>query len=119
MNHKELDAWKRSIDFVVQVYKLTKTFPEGEFYGLTNQLRRASVSIASNIAEGTGRNSPKEFIYFLYLSLGSLSEVETQLVIGRKLEYFQDLDYYLSQLITIRKPLTGLIKYQKRKISQK
>ncbi len=116
MNHKELDAWKRSIDFVVQIYKLTKEFPSGEFYGLSNQLRRASVSIASNIAEGSGRNSSKEFVHFLHLSLGSLSEVETQLIIGRKLNYFQDLDFYLNQLVTIRKPLTGLIKHQKNKM---
>jgi len=116
MNHKELDAWKRSIDFVVQIYKLTKEFPSGEFYGLSSQLRRASVSIASNIAEGSGRNSSKELVHFLHLSLGSLSEVETQLIIGRKLNYFQDLDYYLNQLVCIRKPLTGLIKHQKNKI---
>ncbi len=119
MDHKELDVWKNSIEFIIQIYKLTKSFPQGESYGLIQQLRRASISIASNIAEGSGRNSPKELIYFLHLSLGSVSEVETQLIIGRRLNYFQDLDFYLNQLIMIRKPLTGLIRYQKEKQAKK
>jgi len=118
MNHKDLDAWKNSIDFVVQIYKLTKSFPPGESYALSQQLRRASVSIASNIAEGSARNSSKELVRFLHLSLGSLSEVETQLIIGRKLNYFQDLDSYMNLLLMVRRPLIGLIKYQKEKLKK-
>ena len=113
-----MDVWKRSIDFIIQVYQLTRTFPKNEFYGLSQQLRRASVSIASNISEGAGRNSPKEVVHFLHISLGSLSEVETQLIIGRRLDYFHDLDFYLEQLVAIRQPLTGLIKYHKSKVSK-
>jgi four helix bundle protein len=77
MDHKDLDVWKRSMDLVVKVYQITKLFPDTEKYGLTSQMRRAAVSIPSNIAEGAARKGDKEFIQFLYISIGSLSELET------------------------------------------
>lgn len=110
--HHDLEVWKRSIDFVTSVYKLTEDYPKTEIYGLTNQIRRAVVSIPSNIAEGAARTSKKEFSHFLSISLGSLSEVETQLIISRNLnmlanEPFENLN---SQLIEIRKMIIGLKK---------
>jgi four helix bundle protein len=77
MDHKDLDVWKRSMDLVVKVYQITKLFPDTEKYGLTSQMRRAAVSIPSNITEGAARKGDKEFIQFLYISIGSLSELET------------------------------------------
>ena len=88
--HKDLDVWKKSMDLVEGVYRLTKSFPDSEKYGLTNQMRRCAVSIPSNIAEGAGRNSKKEFKQFLYISLGSISELETQLIISSKLNYLKN-----------------------------
>ena len=69
--HKDLDVWKLSIDFVTDIYKVTSSFPKEDQFGLTNQIRRAAVSVPSNIAEGAARNSDKEFLRFLYISLGS------------------------------------------------
>lgn len=85
--HKDLDAWKKSIDFVTVVYKLTKGFPIEERYGLTKQIRRSAVSIPSNITEGAARNYDKEFIQYLYIALGSAAEIETQLMIACNLEF--------------------------------
>ena len=88
--HKDLDVWKKSIQFVKRVYEITLKFPDDEKYGLTNQMRRCAVSIPSNIAEGDGRNLKKEFKQFLYISLGSISELETQLIISSKLNYLKN-----------------------------
>lgn len=84
---KDLQVWKVSMDFVVEIYRLTEKFPSSEQYGLTNQIRRCSVSIPSNIAEGSARKNIKEFIQFLYISKGSLAELETQLEISFRLGY--------------------------------
>jgi four helix bundle protein len=86
-SYQNLDVWKLSIDFVKQTYQLTQKFPRSEIYGLTNQIRKAAVSIPSNIAEGQGRNSVKEFRQFLAIALGSIAEVETQLIIAREIAY--------------------------------
>lgn len=83
---KDLKIWQESIDLAVDVYKLTRTFPSEERFGLTSQLNRAVVSISSNIAEGAGRNNPKEFKQFLGIALGSACEIESQLIISRKLD---------------------------------
>jgi four helix bundle protein len=83
---KDLKIWQESIDLTVDVYKLTRTFPSEERFGLTSQLNRAVVSISSNIAEGAGRNNPKEFKQFLGIALGSACEIESQLIISRKLD---------------------------------
>ena len=109
--HKDLDAWRRGLDLVEVVYKVTKAFPQEELYGLTNQLRRAVVSVPSNIAEGAARGSQKEFIQFLHIALGSLSEVETQLVIAKRLGYLDSLDSIEEQIQTVRKLILGLIRY--------
>ena len=81
----DLTVWQRAIDLTVCIYKLTQRFPKEEMYGLVSQLRRASVSVASNIAEGRGRLNPAEFRQFLGIALGSTFEVQTQLIVARKL----------------------------------
>ena len=109
--HRDLIVWHKSIDFVTTIYKVTEKYPRSEIYGLVSQLRRATVSIPSNIAEGAARNHNKEFIQFLYISLGSASEVETQLLISNNLKYIndQDKELLISSLYEISKMLKGLI----------
>jgi four helix bundle protein len=108
-SHKDLTVYKTSIDLVVAVYTLTKNFPVEERFGLTSQLRRAVISIPSNIAEGAARNSKKEFIRFLHISLGSLAEVETQLEIAGKLKFIAENKELEEQSIYIRRMLLKLI----------
>ena len=88
--HHNLAAWQQAIALVKAVYTLSEQFPPKEAYGLTSQMRRAAVSIPSNIAEGAAGNSSKEFAHFLTLARGSLSELETQVVISRELGYIKD-----------------------------
>lgn len=80
--HKDLEVWKKSVEFVTDLYKVTQDFPKEEFYGLTSQMRRAAVSIPSNIAEGSARQGNKELVQFLYIALGSAVELDTQLIIA-------------------------------------
>ena len=111
-SHKDLDVWKRSVDLVTIIYSLTKGFPKEEIYGLTNQIRRAAVSIPSNISEGAGRNHSREFIQFLFISLGSVSELETQIIISENLKYLlsEDSIKIQSELSELRKMILGLIR---------
>jgi four helix bundle protein len=109
-SYKELQVWKTSMDLSVEVYQLTKEFPKFELYGLTSQLRRAVVSLPSNIAEGASRHTTKEFIQFLYIGNGSLSEVETQLEIAFRLKYLNSFDELINKVKYIRKMLINLIK---------
>ncbi len=115
MNHTELDAWKKSIEFVTEIYEITKDFPQSEMYGLTNQMRRSAVSIPSNIAEGCTRYSDKETSQFLYVALASASEIETQIVISNNLKYINDHLNLLEKLNDIRKLIKGLLNYLKNK----
>jgi len=116
-NHKDLDVWNKGVSLVTDIYKLTKNYPKDEVYGLANQMRRAAVSIPSNIAEGASRNSDKEFIQFLYIALGSASELETQIIISRNLSYIEDAESetYLKNIESLKKMLNGLIIHLKRK----
>ena len=86
MSYKEQFIWKKAVDLSVRCYKLTAYFPKSEIYGMTSQIRRSSVSIPSNIAEGYGRQNQKEYIRFLRIALGSARELETQLIISLKVE---------------------------------
>ncbi len=115
--HKDLDVWKFAIDFVTSIYKATAKFPSEEKFGLMSQLRRAAVTIPSNIAEGAARNHPKEFIQFLYIALSSASEIETQLIICKNLNLIDEqiIGKLLSELETIAKMLNGLINSIKNK----
>jgi four helix bundle protein len=108
-SYKDLQIWKVSMEFVVEIYRLTEKFPNSELYGLTSQIRKSSVSIPSNIAEGSCRKSTREYIQFLYISNGSLSEVETQLEIAQKLGYFTNIEYFNKMIIYMRIMLINLI----------
>jgi four helix bundle protein len=112
--HKDLDIWKRGIGLVEKTYKATTNFPKEELYGLTSQIRRAAISYPSNIAEGAARFSKKEFTQFLYISLGSLSELETQLIIAEKLRYLKT-DNLLEEVEVLRRMTLNFIKYLKSK----
>ena len=104
------------MDFVELIYKITGEFPENEKFGLTSQLRRAAISIPSNLAEGAGRKSTKEFIQFLYIALGLSSEIETQLEIAMRLGYMKNQANTFDLLTDIRKLIQGLIRSLKKKV---
>ena len=87
-NYRDLIAWRKATQLALDIYRSTQKFPKDEIYGLTSQMRRAAVSVASNIAEGKGRYSRKEFAQFLYRARGSLLELETQVFIAKELAYF-------------------------------
>jgi four helix bundle protein len=109
---RDLDVWKLSIKFVKDIYQITNRFPISEQFGLTTQLRRSAISIPSNIAEGQGRNSFKEFRQFLGFALGSLAEIETQLIISKEINYLGDdeLIPLIGDLDIIRKMVKALAK---------
>lgn len=99
-NYKELIVWQKSVDLAVKIYEVTKDFPREELYGLTSQIRRSAVSIPSNIAEGAGRNSKKDFNNFLGISNGSSCELDTQLIIAQRINFInQSLQESLQQEI--------------------
>ncbi|WP_317048171.1 four helix bundle protein [Flavivirga eckloniae] len=114
----ELDVWIEARKLVNQVYTLTNEFPKEELYSITNQIRRSSVSIPSNIAEGCGRQSTKETIRFLYISRGSLYELETQLYLSNDQQFISNelLKTILNQVEICKKLINGFIKYYKSKI---
>lgn len=116
--HRNLDAWKKSVDFIVVIYEITRAFSQDEKFGLISQIRRASVSIASNLAEGAGRRSDREFLQFLSHSQGSASEVDTQLLIAFRLKFLSEAEYESldKSLDDIGRMITGLSNHLKRKI---
>ncbi|NOR75274.1 MAG: four helix bundle protein [Draconibacterium sp.] len=111
-NFRELNVWKKAMQLVAQIYKSTKHFPKEEQFGLTNQIRRCAVSIPSNIAEGAGRGSSKDFSRFLSISLGSSFELETQLIISKELNFItnESFNSIEKELIEIQKMIRGLQK---------
>ena len=114
LTHKQLETWKESIKLTTEIYKLTQSFPKEELYGLTNQVRRSAVSIPSNIAEGCARQTTKETIQFLHIALGSVAELETQLIIANELSYTQNIVEIFDKIVRIRKLIIGLIKFHKK-----
>ena len=116
-SYKDLVAWQKAMDLVTEIYRASHKFPREEIFALTNQLRRAAVSIPSNIAEGQGKSSRKEFLYFLGNAKGSLSEVETQILIARNLGYISedDLNPLLHLAAEVGRILNGLIASLKEK----
>ena len=108
----DLNAWKEGHKLVLQTYKTTKSFPVDEKFGLSNQLQRAAVSVTSNLAEGFSRKSVKEKKNFYYISLGSLTEVQNQLLVARDLEYISKESFkeLAEQTVTVSKLINGLIK---------
>lgn len=115
--HKKLDLWRAAIELAVTIYQVTDLFPREERYGLTDQIRRASSSVPSNIAEGAGRQTRKEFINYLHIAQGSLSELDTHLELARRLGYLgQDSWTALDGKVErIDKMLSGLIRHQRGK----
>jgi four helix bundle protein len=107
--HHELKAWQEAMELVKEIYRVTQEFPKEEIYGLVSQMRRAAVSIPSNIAEGAARTGTKEFLQFLSISRGSLSEVETQLLIAKSLGYIRNQEHVLEQIDKVFGLLGGLI----------
>ena len=115
-NYKELIIWKRSIKLTVEIYKLTNQFPSAEKFGLISQLRRSSVSVPSNIAEGAGRRTDGEFVNFLGIAHGSICELETQLYVAYELGYVQEETFMklTLELTEIQKMLYSFItKFEK------
>jgi four helix bundle protein len=108
--HYRLEAWKESITLVKAIYEATKTFPKEETYGLASQMRRAAISVPSNIAEGAARTGSREFAQFLNVSRGSLSELETQLLIAVELRYIAADHNVFARLDKVSRLLTGLHK---------
>ncbi len=116
--HKDLRVWQQSIEMVTSIYMLTQTFPKEELFGLVSQMRRASVSVPSNIAEGYARGTDKEKLHFLRVSSGSMSEVETQLMLSLNLGYiYQEKYNELAEAISsIWKQLNALISSIKKRL---
>lgn len=114
MEHKELDVWKKSIDLVEAVYTITKMFPKEELFCMVQQMRRCAISIPSNIAEGCARKNNTETIQFLHIALGSLSELETQIIISERIGYGK-FAHIIEHLTIVKQLLIGLLKYLKSK----
>jgi four helix bundle protein len=114
--HKKLDVWLKSINLVQNIYEITKSFPKAEDYGLTSQIRRSAISIPANIAEGAARQTKKEFIQFLHMAQGSLSELDTHMEIALRLDYVQksSIDEISVTMNDIDKMTSGLIKSLKK-----
>jgi four helix bundle protein len=115
---RELRVWQLGMDVTEKVYQLTANFPKSEVYGLSSQMRRSAVSIPSNIAEGQGRDSTKEFLHFLAIAFGSICELETQLLIANRFNYISDddLQSILITLTATSKTTRGLQKSLKSKL---
>jgi four helix bundle protein len=109
-DYKDLEVWQKAIAVVSEIYRLTSSFPESEKFGITNQMRRAAVSIPSNIAEGSARHHVADFIHFLRIADGSAAELETQLIISEKLGFVTDTEKLAQEIIVIRRMLAALIK---------
>lgn len=111
-SHKDLDVWKMAMQLAADVYHLVELFPKYERYGLSSQMCRAAVSIPSNIAEGAARQNKKELIQFLYFSLGSSAELETQLELSKTIGYVAESDVkrVMEKQVCVSKMILGLIR---------
>lgn len=112
--HKDLEVWKKAVELATDLYVITAKFPKEEIYGLTLQARRSAVSVPSNIAEGAARNSKKEFLQHLYVALGSVAELETQLILAQRIGFLRDASLD-DRVDKVRRMLVGLIDFLKRK----
>ena len=109
-DYKDLLVWQKAMDFAESVYRMTQSFPRDEVYGLTSQIRRSAVSIPSNIAEGSSRGGKKEFIQFLTIARGSASEVETQLMLAKRIGLACENQELIPEITSIRQMLNALIR---------
>ena len=114
-NFRKVDAWNRALELSKIVYDLTRRFPDEEKYGLSSQLRRAVISISSNIAEGCGRRTSRDFVGFMYNAIGSLKEVESELFVAEKLGYIgmEDVEKLVVELEEIGRMISGMVKKEK------
>jgi len=114
-NYRELKIWHKAIDLSVDIYELVADYPNDEKFGLVSQLRRASVSVPSNIAEGSSRGSEKDFARFLTMSLGSLFEIETQLIISQRVNYIKndELEEFKTKIIDLIRMIMAFKKHIK------
>ena len=119
LHYRDLIAWQKSMRLVQAVYVLSNRFPQDERYGLTSQIRRAAVSVPSNIAEGQGRDSTREFIHHLSMAYGSLMEVETQALIGRDLGYLEKevVSAFLEESAEAGRIINGLMRSLRKKLT--
>src|SRR5213083_1059833 len=119
--YRDLIVWQDSMDLVVAIYRITATFPKDERFSLVDQLRRAAVSVPSNVAEGHGRSRTGDYLRHLSVSVGSLNEVETQVQIARRLEYITEEDQrqLLDSCNAIAKMLGGLIRSLRRRLESR
>ena len=115
---KELDVWKRAMTLARDVYGLSTLLPKEELFALTNQIRRSAVSVPSNIAEGNSRGGTKEYIQFLCIARGSLSELETQVILAKDIGYFTqtDIEQPLTDMLVIKKMINGLVSALRKKL---
>lgn len=109
-NYQKLEVWQMAMRLVEEVYKRTRSFPKEELYGLTSQMRRAAVSIPSNIAEGSSRAGTKEFLQFLHIACGSAAELETQLLLAERLCDLPDTEDLKASLTSVKRLINGLIR---------
>ena len=116
MGYREQFIWKKAIDLSVRCYKLTEYFPKSEIYGITSQIRRSSVSVASNIAEGYGRKGKGEYLQFLHIALGSLRELDSQLIISLRVELTKE--NYIQSVLNDADEMQKLLKSTINKLSQ-
>lgn len=115
-SYKDLDVWKKSIELVKEVYILVKYLPKEETYALSDQMRQSAVSIPSNIAEGSGRNGTKEYLQFLYIALGSLCELETQIIVAKEIGYINTIEKLEDNMTIIKKMINSMITSLKAKL---
>ncbi|HCY41268.1 MAG TPA: four helix bundle protein [Prolixibacteraceae bacterium] len=115
--YREFIAWQKAMAFVTDIYKITRSFPKEELFGLTSQIRRSAVSIPSNFAEGFGRKGNNEFLRFIRISVGSLYECQTQLEIARNIEYIKDLEF--DSVLTQSKEIEALLRGLEQKLEQR
>jgi len=116
MYYKDLEVWKESVELVTCIYQITSDYPKSEIYGIVNQIRRCAVSIPSNISEGVVKHSDKETLRFLDIALGSVAELETQMIISKNLGFideYKDLEMKISKVNAL---LNGLIKYYNKQL---
>ncbi len=115
MIYQDLEVWKISMDFAQKIYEITKSFPREEIYGLTAQIRRAAVSIPSNIAEGSARQSDRESLHFARIAQGSFAELETQLILARRIGFFVPDEEFLSLQRSCGRLITGFAQHIERR----
>ncbi len=119
-DYRDLIVWQKAMDLVEAVYRTTGTFPREEIYGLTSQIRRAAISIPSNIAEGNGRNTTRDYVHFLGMAYGSVKEVETQVLIAERLRYINSShsDALVQATTEIARLISDLVNSLNRRVTQ-